>query len=230
MIKIIVNFINDPVVHMYLIYLWQLFLAIMLGSLIGRNRETLNRPAGLRTHILVCVASTLITMANYHSVNQFGIGNMDPHRLSAQVISGLGFLGAGTIIKEGVNVKGLTTAASLWAVGIIGITIGTGFYFGAIIGTLLIYVSLTFFSKFELNLTSKIPIEISLHDEHIIPNIMKKLDEHSILVYSSETRIEEKSCYCEYYLSLPKGKSINSIISELSLIMGVEYVALQGER
>lgn len=121
----------------------KLFLSLVLGGLIGYEREHMNRPAGLRTHILVCIGATLIQITSMDFSTRYkGVYNIDPLRMSAQVISGIGFLGAGTILKEGVSIKGLTTAASIWAVACVGITVGTGFYFDAIIATAFIYTAL----------------------------------------------------------------------------------------
>lgn len=128
----------------------RLLIAFILGGAVGLEREGVNRPAGFRTHILVCVGSTLIMLTGiYISDIYLGLTTLDPARLGAQVISGIGFLGAGTIIKEGVTVRGLTTAASLWAVAGIGLACGAGFYFGAAISTAIILISLILFFKFE---------------------------------------------------------------------------------
>lgn len=132
----------------------QLALAAALGGVIGFEREGLKRPAGFRTHILVCVGSTVAVHTNLQLMAQYS-GPFDPARLGAQVISGLGFLGAGTIIKEGNTVKGLTTAASLWVVGIIGLAIGSSQYFSAIVSTALLYFILSAFRSLEDRIMQK---------------------------------------------------------------------------
>lgn len=132
----------------------QLGLAAVLGGAIGYEREGLKRPAGFRTHILVCVGSTVAVHTNLQLLASFD-GPLDPARLGAQVISGLGFLGAGTIIKEGNSVKGLTTAASLWVVGIIGLAVGAGQYFSAVISTILLYLILSAFRNLEDRIMQK---------------------------------------------------------------------------
>lgn len=124
--------------------------ACILGGVIGYEREHVHRPAGFRTHILVCVGSALVMVTSefiYYTYSSHT--NLDPARLGAQVISGIGFLGAGTIIKEGVSVKGLTTAASLWAVSCIGIAVGIGFYTGAVVATAVIYFTLIILKKLQ---------------------------------------------------------------------------------
>lgn len=122
----------------------RLLLALLLGGLIGLERETLGRSAGLRTHILVSVGSALIML-----ISAYGFPSGDPARLAAQVVSGIGFLGAGTIMREGATVRGLTTAASLWVVAGIGLAAGAGFYFGAALATLMVYFSLKALNKVE---------------------------------------------------------------------------------
>jgi putative Mg2+ transporter-C (MgtC) family protein len=128
----------------------KLSLALLLGGMVGFEREYKSRPAGLRTHILVCVGAALvqITSINFYN-NQQGLYNVDPMRLAAQVISGIGFLGAGTILKEGANIRGLTTAASIWVVACIGLTVGTGLYMEASLATLFIFIALRGFKKIE---------------------------------------------------------------------------------
>ena len=128
----------------------RLFIALILGGIIGIEREGIRRPAGLRTHILVCIGSSLVMLSGIYLSDIFvNRASIDPSRLGAQVISGIGFLGAGTILKVNSGVKGLTTAASLWSVAGIGIACGIGFYWGAIICTLLILFSLMAFGKIE---------------------------------------------------------------------------------
>ncbi len=128
----------------------RLILSTILGGLIGIERESVRRAAGLRTHILVCSGSTLVMLLSvfiFHSYR--GYTNLDPARLGAQVISGIGFLGAGTIMRDGNTIKGLTTAASLWAIAAIGLALGVGFYTGAIATTIIVLVVLKVFSRLE---------------------------------------------------------------------------------
>src|SRR5690554_4598709 len=104
---------------------------MVAGGILGLDREFKNRPAGLRTFMLVCIASTLVMITNQYVLEVYSHLNIDPTRMGAQVISGIGFLGVGTIIVTRRNhVKGLTTAAGLWASACIGLAIGIGFYSG----------------------------------------------------------------------------------------------------
>lgn len=139
----------------YLSILTRLVLACVLGGIIGYEREHTNRPAGFRTHILVCVGATLAMVTSDFIFRTYSENSIDPARLGAQVISGIGFLGAGTIIREGFNVRGLTTAASIWAVACVGLAVGIGFYEGAVGATVVIFITLILLKKIEASFTRK---------------------------------------------------------------------------
>lgn len=126
----------------------RLLLSLFLSSIIGLDRESINKPAGLRTHVLVSLASTLIMLLTFYLNELYGSYQFTD-RLAAQVISGVGFLGAGTILRKDKGVvTGLTTAASLWAVAAIGLTVGAGFYVGAVLTTILVIIILIVFHRF----------------------------------------------------------------------------------
>lgn len=123
-------------------------LALLLGGVIGLERGSNRHPAGFRTHILVCVGATLAMMTNQFISEAFETS--DPARLGAQVITGVGFLGVGTILVTGrYKIKGLTTAAGLWASACLGLAIGIGFYSGAMISAIVIFTSLSLLPKVE---------------------------------------------------------------------------------
>ena len=124
---------------------FRLLCALILGMIVGIEREYTHRPAGMRTHILVALGSCVVMLTSQMIFAQYYPygATPDPARLSAQVIAGVGFLGAGTILRDGANVKGLTTAASLWGVACLGLAVGGGYYMIALIGTLLVIVTLT---------------------------------------------------------------------------------------
>lgn len=130
--------------------LMRLSVAFVLGGLIGYERQSQSKAAGLRTHVLVCLGSCLVMILSldiYQSVQ--GLTNADPARLAAQVVSGVGFLGAGTIMKEGATVTGLTTAASLWVVSGVGLAVGCGYYSGALYTTFLILFTLALLLRID---------------------------------------------------------------------------------
>jgi putative Mg2+ transporter-C (MgtC) family protein len=125
--------------------------AMLVGLVIGTEREYTNRPAGMRTHILVALGACAVSVLGellFQHYQALG-ATPDPARLSAQVITGVGFLGAGTIMREGTSVKGLTTAASLWAVACLGIAAGFGYYTVAIAGMVFIFITLTIFELIQ---------------------------------------------------------------------------------
>ena len=144
----------------------RLIIAAGLSGLIGYEREVHGRAAGLRTTILVGVGSCLVMILSMHLHSIYvGSAVVDPTRIAAQVVSGIGFLGAGTIIRYGSSVRGLTTAAGLWAVAGIGLSVGCGFYPAALMATGIIFVVLVALSRFERTIRKKfdktLKVEIS---------------------------------------------------------------------
>jgi putative Mg2+ transporter-C (MgtC) family protein len=131
--------------------LFKLVLSVVCGGVVGYQREAADRPAGFRTHVLVAIGATLITM-----VSANGFKGADPTRIAAQIVTGIGFLGAGTIIRQGNVVKGLTTAASIWTIAGIGIGIGTGFYFASIVTTVLVFAILSTGKRMEAEFIPRI--------------------------------------------------------------------------
>ncbi len=122
--------------------------ASVLGGMIGLQRESVNKTAGFRTHLLVSVGAALIMLMSIYGF-QGTSRPQDPARMAAQVVSGIGFLGAGTIMKEGLSVKGLTTAASLWVVSAIGLACGSGMYLSALLTAVIVFVSLSLFARMD---------------------------------------------------------------------------------
>lgn len=129
----------------------RLLLAAVLGMVVGYERERQNQPAGLRTHAILAIGSCLAMTISINLAIQFvpDVPNGDPARLAAQVVSGIGFLGAGAILRYGTNVKGLTTATSLWAIAIVGLAVGAGHYFSAIGTTAALLIVLTLLNILE---------------------------------------------------------------------------------
>ena len=174
---------------------WKLALAVLLSGIIGFEREHSHRPAGFRTHILVAVGSALIMLTSVYIAEKYkGQMNVDITRMSGQVVSGIGFLGAGTILREGFSVKGLTTAASLWAVSCIGIAIGAGFITGAVVATLVIYITLNSLKKVVVRGKAGKALYVEVKDlAEQVPKISKLIKRTGTVVHSMEILYDNDS-------------------------------------
>lgn len=174
---------------------WKLGLAVLLSGIIGFEREHSHRPAGFRTHILVAVGSALIMLTSVYIAKKYeGQMNVDITRMSGQVVSGIGFLGAGTILREGFSVKGLTTAASLWAVSCIGIAIGAGFIAGAVVATFVIYMTLNSLKKVIVRGKAGKALYVEVKDlAEQVPKISKLIKRTGTVVHSMEILYDNDS-------------------------------------
>ncbi len=207
----------------------RLIASIMFGGIIGIERESVNRPAGFRTHILVCVGSALTMLVSIYMFEQFfGMTSVDPGRIAAQVVSGIGFLGAGTIIREGVTVKGLTTAASLWTVAAIGLAVGSGFYMAAALATFLTIVTLISFSRFEKYIIQKQQflrrLSLIIDDEPgQIGKIGCALGDMNVSIKNLKMieYPEDDKLSITLMVNIPPNIKMNDIITNLSQINGV---------
>lgn len=202
--------------------------AILVGGLIGLERGSKNRPAGLRTYMLVCVGACLIMLTNQYIYQCTGSG--DPMRLGAQVVSGIGFLGAGTIIVTKHNqIKGLTTAAGLWASAGVGLALGIGFYEAAITASIGIFVILALLQRWEHRVHKKVrilEIYVELHRDISLSEFIQSLRTLDLKVESvqfeqdsaieSDTRaliLELKSLKKEdHYLLMEKLRNLGGIV------------------
>ncbi len=210
--------------------IFKLVLAGILGGLIGLERESLSRPAGLRTYTLVSIGSALamivsidIYLQYYHTVNA------DPGRIAAQVISGIGFLGAGTIMREGASVQGLTTAAGLWVVACIGLAVGSGLYVPAIATTILILFVLIYFIKFEARFTGSREfkgIVLLVEDKPgQVGAIGSILGDLCVLIKNIQmTQVEGNYLEIELLLQIPSNLSVDQVMEELSTLKGLRTI------
>lgn len=210
----------------------RLILSALIGGSIGIEREVSNRPAGLRTHILVSVGSTLIMMV---SIFGFG-GEGDPGRLASQVVSGIGFLGAGTIIRTGNDIKGLTTAASLWVCAGIGLAIGAGYYLGGIVTTVIVLISLIALGSIEKKVsrkTYKSFLIIGYDRPDLIGDVGTEFGKHSITIkdvsiVENDFNSEEQLIELDFTVKHPANFSINSIVRDIYKIDRVTKVIIDG--
>ena len=209
-------------------------MAMVLGGLIGLERGVRSHPAGFRTHILVCVGACLAMLVNQFVFEGIGAAGTDPTRIGAQVISGIGFLGVGTIFMAGRNtVRGLTTAAGLWASGAIGLAVGIGFYAGAVIAAVIVLVVLGLFPLFE-NAMYKRARGLRLHVE--FDSIEA---ERAFVAYMAGrgTTIKAKNVVSvsniesrvttQYTLQMKRGIDTDAFIEELSQLEGVQAIEIQ---
>lgn len=176
MLDFITNNITDEMITTTI----RLSLIVLLSGLIGYEREMKNHPAGLRTHILVGVGACLLMLLSLFGFEEFikeyaEVSRYDPSRIPSYVVSGIGFLGAGTILVHGgVTVKGLTTAASIWTVAGLGLVVGVGMYFEAVLVTIIIITTLLFLDKLETRLERLLNRRKSLQERFIISVVIAK--------------------------------------------------------
>lgn len=165
---------------------FKLFLSLIAGGLVGLNRERHKQPAGFRTHILICLGSTLLMVLSiYIPQTYFDFKNGDPGRIAAQVVTGIGFLGAGAIIRLGTNVRGLTTAASIWLISAVGLSIGAGLYTISLVMVVFALFTLIVLERAERRLMPQLTIKtIALEfnadnfPEMQVKEILRKMNIH----------------------------------------------------
>ena len=217
----------------------RLALAVVLGGAVGLERERKNQAAGLRTHIVVILGATLVMLISKYGFADIFINTKDPARLAAQVVSGIGFLGAGMIIVNRNKIRGLTTAASLWTTACIGLGVGAGFYIPAISTTILLVGTLSIVQIIEQRHVKKDFRQIYAEVEQL-DSFMQGLDEvlTRYAVNLGRVEIQEKSFPSELdvgdndpgivklvvYLQLPRYMDVSFIVSGLSKIDGVHLV------
>ena len=207
-------------------------LAILCGGLIGIEREYKRRPAGFRTHILICLGAAMMTMTGQFLSLELNYPT-DISRLGAQVVAGIGFIGAGTIIvTQHQRVKGLTTAAGLWASAVVGLAVGAGFYEGGILATFLILLAETVFSKLEFYVMRHTP-EINLYVQYsgreALEDVFRLLHTKNVKVQNVEiTRDPSKdpqNVYALFLLQMDKKKyPADLLITDLQSIRGIQSV------
>ena len=202
---------------------FRLLLAAIFGGIIGLERGKSRHPAGFRTHILVCLGATLAMLTNQYVLQVMGVFT-DPTRLGAQVITGVGFLGVGTIFVTGRSkIKGLTTAAGLWASATLGLALGIGFYSGALITGIIIFISLSLLPKVEAYFYSHsrvLDLYIELESVGALRALKRDLKEKGIeLTESSLSKLDPvipTAISMNIALHIPKGMDHSEVVDYLN--------------
>jgi putative Mg2+ transporter-C (MgtC) family protein len=220
----------------------RLSLSALLGGLIGWERERKNKQAGLKTHLLVSLGSTLIMLTSIYGFDSLLLNHpnarFDPARLSAQVVSGIGFLGAGAILRRPDNIiSGLTTAATLWIVAAIGLSIGSGFYWPGIITTAMVLLSTLLLHKFESKFlvfrrSGSLKISMIVDErpagiEHMT-SILEKANMKVEQIRATDETVEsdKKRISLEFRVYASNGKNINDLFERLWQVKGIKDVRM----
>ena len=208
----------------------RLMLSMTLGGVLGVEREQKRRPAGFRTYVIVCLGSTLVMMTNQYA--HLYMGAPDPTRIAAQVVSGIGFLGEGTILVTKNNqVRGLTTAAGLWAAAALGLAVGCGFYSGAIMGFLAILISIKVLHTVDYLIYRKSPV-VSLYAEvddiKSVSCLLSYAREHGMalgdLEITKQKQMNGGGICIRGTIRMEQRKPHDVIIQEFGQLPGVSYV------
>lgn len=198
----------------------RLILGFVLAGIIGAERQSVNKPAGFKTHSLIGVSSVLIMLCGKYLSTIYV--NSDASRIPAQLLSGIGFIGAGTILRDGFNVKGLTTAASLLSVTCIGLSIGAGYYLGGIVATIIVYVILSYTHSMFGSLDHFANMDLTLTVEdftNTLPDIQNILDKYEINVKKIKHNKKSKDIVLTFRYH--KDININSVFTEISSLENV---------
>ena len=206
----------------------KLILGFVLAGIIGLERSSWSKPAGFRTHALVGISAVLIMLCGEYMSREY---NIDPSRIPAQLLSGIGFIGAGTILRDGFNVKGLTTAAGLLSVTCIGLSIGAGFYLGGIVTTFIVYIILSYSYKISDKLDHfnilDLQIAISQNTDETLTKIENLISEYEIDIKQMKklTEADSDSTVLKIIGQYnKKGFNKNQLLKNISLIDTVSEI------
>jgi putative Mg2+ transporter-C (MgtC) family protein len=214
--------------------LLRLALAATLGGLIGIERELREREAGLRTHLLVALGSALFTIVGAYGFHEFlesgqAVVRADPTRISAQIVTGIGFLGAGAIIRQGLSVRGLTTAATLWVVAAVGLAAGAGYYSGAVITTALVLIALYPLRILAYRILRRVRPEdgrllVELPAGHPPGDVIDEVERAGARIDSIEVSQEGDRRRLELDLALPRGIAAPRLVAVIADVPSVADV------
>lgn len=214
--------------------LFRIFLSFIIGTIIGIEREAQNQAAGLRTHILISLGSTIVMMLSIYIPQTFtSFQNGDPGRIAAQVVSGIGFLGAGAILKFGGNVKGLTTAASIWVMAALGLAIGAGMYLVSAIGAGMILFALTvmfLFERYVFKERNFKKLEIGIKKKFSdMKRIRKVLEEMDVKILSSgfERNVNDATDKIIFLVGINNKLSLQDLSEKIEENEGVVSVSIE---
>ena len=209
----------------------KLLLAVIVGGFTGYEREKSNQFAGFRTHILVSIGSCITSIIALELFNNYSnISTMDPARLPAQVLSGIGFLGAGAILKNSNGIRGLTTAAGIWATACIGIAIGYGQYVLGIASWLLVMITLYMLKRFDKVISKKREtiLKATIKDLDSISLIFNKIKTYPIDIISLKVKTEEENNYLvDFLLEYDRKITIDELVSHLKkmdCVLEIDYL------
>jgi putative Mg2+ transporter-C (MgtC) family protein len=210
--------------------LLRLTLAAVLAGAIGIERELREQEAGLRTHMLVCVGATMFMLVGVYGWSAYDLGNdigvvVDPSRVASYVVSGIGFLGAGAIIKHGINVRGLTTAASLWVVASIGVAVGAGMYAFSVATTALVILALWPLSQVKRLLAGKADesrrLAVALEPDASVVAALAAVEESGYAIESVEVGEEEDARHLDVVIKTAADASIGGLLDLVGALEGV---------
>ena len=214
----------------FLAVVLRIFAAVLIGGIIGVERGMKNRPAGLRTYMVVCLGACLVMMTNQYVYQYFGVG--DPVRMGAQVVSGIGFLGAGTIVVTRHNqIKGLTTAAGLWAAAGVGLALGIGFYEAALCGGFAVFAAMTLLQRMDNSMHRKakvLEVYYELTQACSLGDFFRQLREQGIEIRDTQREAEsDREDDVRAYIStleLKKRQAHKEILEVIRNIPGIAYM------
>ena len=227
------NYVAGQISNDHLHTFARLILALVLGGMVGIERERKKQPAGFRTHVVLCLGSALMMMTSIHVALEIDGVHGDASRIAAQVVSGVGFLGGGAILRMGVTIRGLTTAASLWSTSGIGLAVGCGYYYGAVLMTVLMLTTLSLLSSVEILLFRSKSIRTMLVIARDIPGLIgaveRVLTQEGIKVLSLRVThgSSEGTVDLEATIDTPPGADLNKMVKELVAISDVSEVDIQ---
>lgn len=214
----------------------RLIISTIFGGLIGLEREYSNRPAGFKTHVLVTVGATLMMIISINGVSSLdGVTQGDPYRLAAQVVSGIGFLGAGTIMKTGNSIEGLTTAASLWVCAGIGLAVGTGSYLSAVAVVVIVLATLMSQGMLDSRTVLRRSIRnieiLSVNRETLIRELGEVFRENNIAIMDMfikpDTSLGENFVKIHFQVKIPKEFDLNGFIDRAYTLEGISLISFE---